>query len=150
MHLSPEPVTRRDPLVSACPPLTRPPPVSGQLHCFEYWRDTKQLRPEAIAVVIHARYYDPEDAAQRRLEGLGVLSWAPAGNDDDLFLLQLALDADAWLISNDQYENHRDVSARLKNRRIPYMWAGFGAKTVFTPSADKCAAFERSRATRSN
>ena len=101
-------------------------------------------------MVIHARYYDPEDAAQRRLEGLGVLSWAPAGNDDDLFLLQLALDADAWLISNDQYENHRDVSARLKNRRIPYMWAGFGAKTVFTPSADKCAAFERSRATRSN
>ena len=82
---------------------------------------------------------------------MGVLNWAPEGHDDDLFMLQLAADADAWLVSNDTYSNHSSVRASLRNRLIPYMWAGFGKdKTAFTPKADKCAAFERSRAHRSN
>ena len=60
----------------------------GMLHCVEYWRG-KGVRPEAIAVVLHSRYYAPDDAAQRRLEALGVLNWSPIGHDDDLFLLQV-------------------------------------------------------------
>ena len=80
-----------------------------------------------------------------------VLNRSPEGHDDDLFMLQLAADADAWLVSNDTYSNHSGVRARLRNRLIPYMWAGFGKeKTAFTPKADKWAAFEQDRARRSN
>ena len=82
---------------------------------------------------------------------MGVLNWSPEGHDDDLFMLQLAADAEAWLVSNDTYSNHSSVRASLRNRLIPYMWAGFGKdKTAFTPKADKWAAFEQSRAHRSN
>ena len=42
---------------------------------------------------------------------MGVLNWSPEGHDDDLFMLQLAADADAWVVSNDTYSNHRSVSA---------------------------------------
>ena len=147
------------------------------------------MRPEAIAVVLHSKYYYaaphdeaahaahqtpnskpdrapdlgpspslnptpfpyPEQEALGWLEAMGVLNWSPEGHDDDLFMLQLAADADAWLVSNDTYSNHSSVRARLRNRLIPYMWAGFGKdKTAFTPKADKWAAFEESRAHRSN
>ena len=127
--------------------------ADGMLHCVEYWR-AKGVRPEAIAVVLHSRYYyvaQTDEAALRRLEAMGVLNWSPQGHDDDLFMLQLAADADAWVVSNDAYANHRSVSAGLRRRLIPYMWAGFGTpKSTFTPKADKCSAFERSRVQRSN
>jgi len=127
--------------------------AQGVLHCVEYWRG-KGVRPEAIAVVLHSKYYyaaPHDEEALGRLEAMGVLNWSPEGHDDDLFMLQLAADADAWLVSNDTYSNHSSVRARLRNRLIPYMWAGFGKdKTAFTPKADKWAAFEQDRAHRSN
>ena len=104
--------------------------------CVEYWSE-RTARRGAIAVVLHARYYDDADADLGRLEALGVLCWAPAGHDDDLFMLQLAADSSAWLVSNDKYDNHRSVMASgLKQRLVPYMWAGYGnPKDVFTPKA---------------
>ena len=122
--------------------------AEGMLHCVEYWR-AKGVRPEAIAVVLHSRYYyaaphdeaalrhpnpnpnpspypnlnpvpdpnpdtNPNQAALRRLEAMGVLNWSPEGHDDDLFMLQLAADADAWVVSNDTYANHRHLHTGLR------------------------------------
>ena len=104
--------------------------------CVDYWSERTQRRG-AVAVVLHARYYSADDADLDALEARGVLCWAPAGHDDDLFMLQLAADSGAWLVSEDRYRNHRDVMASgLTQRLIPYMWAGYGSpKEVFTPKA---------------
>ena len=45
---------------------------------------------------------------------MGVLNWSPEGHDDDLFMLQLAADADAWVVSNDTYANHRHLHTGLR------------------------------------
>ena len=88
------------------------------------------------AVVLHSRYWS-DAPALAALEVLGVLNWSPEGHDDDLFMLQLAADSGAFLVSNDAYANHRGVmGSGLKQRLIPYMWAGFGSpKDGFSPKA---------------
>ena len=129
----PWPLFQRLPTLPLCYAPFDPP---GIRLCVEYWGQ-RTPRRGAVAVVLHERYYSSSDAELGRLEALGVLCWAPAGHDDDLFMLQLAADSDAWLVSEDKYRNHRGVMASgLTHRLVPYMWAGYGSpKDVFTPKA---------------
>lgn len=104
----------------------------------------RRLLPlSAIAVTLNESRYDPDDPALQRLEAAGVLSWTPLGKDDDVFLLQSAADHDAWVVTNDQWKDHRasrHATQEVRKRVLHYSFVG-GA---FTPASDDLAQFDAS------
>ena len=77
---------------------------------------------DPIIVVDASLYHSVDDPAQ--LEALlddHRVHQAPAGTDADVFVLAIAAEQDAVVVSNDQFETHRDEHPWIDERRLPFM-----------------------------
>jgi hypothetical protein len=77
---------------------------------------------EAIILVDASLKYDIDDQAQ--LESLiraQQVRQVPAGTDADFFILQLAEQLDARIVTNDRYKDYAERYPWIEERRLPYM-----------------------------
>lgn len=77
---------------------------------------------QPVILVDAALHHDIDDPAQ--LEGMldkQVVHQAPAGTDADYFVLAVADEHGAKVVSNDQFEPYRDSFGWIEERRVPFM-----------------------------
>ncbi len=75
-----------------------------------------------IIIVDASLYHDIDDPKQ--LDGLlenQVIHQAPSQTDADYFVLETADRYDAWILTNDNYEEYRDDYTWIEERRVPFM-----------------------------
>ena len=112
--------------------------AEGIRQCVLYF--ARRMPREAIAVTLNEGRWDPHDAALCSLSD-GVLAWTPPGKDDDVFLLQSALDHGAWVVTNDRWKDHRasrHATDAIRRRVLRYAWVG----GTFAPASDDLARFD--------
>ena len=97
------------------------------------------LPSSAISVTLNSSRWDDSDAELMRLHEMGVLAWTPLGKDDDLFTIQTASDQEAWIVTNDRFEQHRRHTSQVRSRLIGFYFA----HDVFSPNPDEAGAFLR-------
>jgi hypothetical protein len=96
--------------------------------------DPKVSNLVAMRSVLTAKGYDPliiVDASlvyevddKEQLEALldeQVIRQAPADTDADYFVLAMANELDAKIVSNDRFEAYRDQYGDVDERRVPFM-----------------------------
>lgn len=77
---------------------------------------------DPIIIVDAGFRYDVDDPQQ--LEGLidkGKIQQAPAGTDADYFLIKLAQEHRAKIVTNDQYDDYIENYPWIEKRRVPLM-----------------------------
>lgn len=77
---------------------------------------------EAIIIIDASLKYDIDD--QEQLESLirsQQVRQVPAGTDADFFILQLAEQLGARIVTNDRYKDYSDRYPWISERRLPYM-----------------------------
>jgi hypothetical protein len=77
---------------------------------------------------------DPE-----KLESLldeQIVHQAPAGTDADYFILEMAKERDALIVSNDEYEQYRKKYPWIEERRLPLMIIN-GHVELYKPNLEK-------------
>jgi hypothetical protein len=77
---------------------------------------------EAIILVDASLKYDIDD--QTQLESLirtQQVRQVPAGTDADFFIIELAEQLDARIVTNDRYKDYADRHPWISERRLPYM-----------------------------
>ncbi|HWS54556.1 MAG TPA: hypothetical protein VN228_10530 [Pyrinomonadaceae bacterium] len=75
-----------------------------------------------IIIVDASLKYDIDD--QQQLEKLiqsQQVRQVPAGTDADFFILEIADQCGARIVTNDQYRNYKDRYPWIPERRLPYM-----------------------------
>jgi hypothetical protein len=85
-------------------------------------RALKQKGYEPIFTVDASLRHQMDDPDQ--LEALiddQVIRQAPAGTDADYFILEIAEQQDAYVVSNDEFERWRDQYPWIERRRVPLM-----------------------------
>jgi hypothetical protein len=85
-------------------------------------REIEERGIEAIILVDASLKYDIDD--QQQLETLirsQQVRQVPAGTDADFFIIQLADQLDARIVTNDRYKDYADRYAWIAERRVPYM-----------------------------
>lgn len=93
---------------------------------------------DPVIIVDASLHHEIDDPHQ--FEGLleaGKLRQAPAGTDADYFVIQVADEEDAVVVSNDRFEEYREKYPWIGGRRIPFMIVR-GDVYLYTPedSAD--------------
>jgi hypothetical protein len=82
----------------------------------------KSMGYEPLVIVDASLKHEIDDPYQ--LESLidsQVVRQAPAGTDADYFILEIAEEQDAYVVSNDVFDKYRDRHDWIENRRIPLM-----------------------------
>lgn len=77
---------------------------------------------EPIVIIDASLRYDVDDPDQ--LEALlddHACRQAPAGTDADYFILETADRLEAWVVSNDEFEDWLDDYPWIEERRVPFM-----------------------------
>jgi len=85
-------------------------------------RELEERGFEALILVDASLKYDIDD--QQQIETLirsQQIRQVPAGTDADYFILQVADQHDARIVTNDQYKDHLDRYPWIPARRLPYM-----------------------------
>ena len=85
-------------------------------------RELEERGCEALILVDASLKYDIDD--QQQLETLirsQQVRQVPAGTDADFFIIQLAEQLDARIVTNDRYKDYADRYAWIPERRLPYM-----------------------------
>ena len=78
------------------------------------------FEPILIADAALRHQIDDRDGYERLVES-GELQQAPAGTDADYFVLKLAKDLDALVVSNDRFRDGGKLAEEAKNRQIRFM-----------------------------
>lgn len=65
-----------------------------------------------------------------------IVHQAPSDTDADYFILEMANDMDAFVVSNDEFEQYRDKYPWIKERRVPLMIVN-GHVELYKPILDK-------------
>lgn len=74
-----------------------------------------------------------------RLESLldeQIVRQAPADSDADYFIIELAKEMDALVVSNDEFEQYREENPWIEERRVPLMIVN-GHVELYKPIIDK-------------
>jgi predicted nucleic acid-binding protein len=85
-------------------------------------RELEERGFEVIILVDASLKYDIDDQAQ--LESLIAsqqVRQVPAGTDADFFIIQLAEQLDARIVTNDRYKDYAERFPWIPERRLPYM-----------------------------
>ena len=85
-------------------------------------RELEERGQEAVIIVDASLKYDIDD--QEQLETLiqsQQVRQVPAGTDADFFILEIADQCGARIVTNDQYRNYKDRYPWIPERRLPYM-----------------------------
>jgi len=85
-------------------------------------RTLKQKGYEPILIVDASLRHQVDDPDQ--LEALideQVIRQAPAGTDADYFILEIAEQQGAYVVSNDEFERWQDQYPWIERRRVPFM-----------------------------
>ena len=85
-------------------------------------RELEERGFEAIILVDASLKYDIDD--QTQLESLIAsqqVRQVPAGTDADFFIIQLAEQLDARIVTNDRYRDYAERHPWISERRLPYM-----------------------------
>lgn len=94
------------------------PKVSNLVALYDELQDEGY---DPVIIVDASLVYEVDDRQQ--MEGLldkQKLRQAPAETDADYFVLRTAVDHDAQVVTNDQYEDYKD-DFDIEARRIPFM-----------------------------
>ena len=78
------------------------------------------FEPILIADAALRHQIDDRDGYERLVES-GELQQAPAGTDADYFVLKLAKDLDALVVSNDRFRDGGKLAEEAKSRQIRFM-----------------------------
>ena len=78
------------------------------------------FEPILIADAALRHQIDDKDGYERLVDD-GELQQAPAGTDADYFVLKLAKDLDAMVVSNDRFRDGGKLADAVKNRQIRFM-----------------------------
>ncbi|MBW3632196.1 MAG: hypothetical protein KY456_04120 [Chloroflexi bacterium] len=85
-------------------------------------RQLQDLGYDPIIVVDASLRHTIDDAEQyETLEDEGVIKQAPSGTEADYFVVRLAEDFEARIVSNDQFEPYLDRFPGIAERRVPLM-----------------------------
>jgi hypothetical protein len=85
-------------------------------------RQLQALGYDPVIVVDASLRHAIDDPGQyEQLVDAGVIEQAPAGTDADYFVVRLAQDFDAKIVSNDRYEDYREEFPGIGERRVPMM-----------------------------
>ena len=85
-------------------------------------RELEERGFEAVIIVDASLKYDIDD--QTQLESLirsQQVRQVPAGTDADFFIIQLADQLDARVVTNDRYKDYTQQYPWIPERRLPYM-----------------------------
>ena len=85
-------------------------------------RELEERGQEAVIIVDASLKYDIDD--QEQLEQLirsQQVHQVPAGTDADYFILEIADQHDARIVTNDRYRDYQDRYSWIEARRLPYM-----------------------------
>jgi predicted nucleic acid-binding protein len=85
-------------------------------------RELEEKGFDPIIIIDASLKYEIDD--QQQLETLiesQAVRQVPAGTDADYFILQVADQHDARIVTNDQYKDYRDQYPWIPERRLPYM-----------------------------
>jgi predicted nucleic acid-binding protein len=85
-------------------------------------RELEERGFEVIILVDASLKYDIDD--QTQLESLIAsqqVRQVPAGTDADFFIIQLAEQLDARIVTNDRYKDYAERYPWIPERRLPYM-----------------------------
>ena len=85
-------------------------------------RELEERGQEAVIIVDASLKYDIDD--QEQLEKLiksQQVRQVPAGTDADYFIIHLAHELDALIVTNDRYKDYLDQYPWITERRLPYM-----------------------------
>jgi hypothetical protein len=85
-------------------------------------RELEERGFEALILVDASLKYDIDD--QQQLETLIAsqqVRQVPAGTDADFFIIQLAEQLDARIVTNDRYKDYAERFPWIPERRLPYM-----------------------------
>jgi predicted nucleic acid-binding protein len=85
-------------------------------------RELEERGFEVLILVDASLKYDIDD--QTQLESLIAsqqVRQVPAGTDADFFIIQLAEQLDARIVTNDRYKDYADRFPWIPERRLPYM-----------------------------
>lgn len=77
---------------------------------------------DPVVVIDASLKYDIDDPAQ--LESLiesQAVRQVPAGTDADFFILEIAEQHEARVVTNDRYRDYQDQHPWINERRVPYM-----------------------------
>ena len=78
------------------------------------------FEPILIADAALRHQIDDKDAYERMIDS-GELQQAPAGTDADYFVLKLAKDLDAMVVSNDRFRDGGKLADEARRRQIRFM-----------------------------
>ena len=85
-------------------------------------RQLQDLGYDPVIVVDASLRHTIDDAEQyEALEDEGVIKQAPSGTEADYFVVRLAEDFEARIVSNDQFEPYLDRFPGIAERRVPLM-----------------------------
>lgn len=85
-------------------------------------RELEEKGFEAVILVDASLKYDIDD--QEQLENLirsQQVRQSPAGTDADYFIINLAHELDALIVTNDRYKDYAQQYPWVPERRLPYM-----------------------------
>ena len=85
-------------------------------------RELEERGFEAIILVDASLKYDIDDQTQlQSLIASQQVRQVPAGTDADFFIIQLAEQIDARIVTNDRYKDYAERFPWIQERRLPYM-----------------------------
>lgn len=77
---------------------------------------------DPIIIVDASLKHEVDDPDQLEvLIGNGTIKQAPAGTDADYFLIRMAEEHEALIVTNDRYQNYEDQYPWIKDRSLPLM-----------------------------
>ena len=85
-------------------------------------RELEERGLDPIIVVDASLKYDIDDQAQMEalIESQHIRQ-VPAGTDADFFILEIAHEPDARIVTNDRYRDYQSRYPWVEDRRLPYM-----------------------------
>ena len=92
---------------------------------------------KVIIIVDASLRYQIDDS--ERLESLldkQIVRQAPADSDADYFIIELAKEMDALVVSNDEFEQYREENPWIEERRVPLMIVN-GHVELYKPILEK-------------
>jgi len=85
-------------------------------------RELEERGFDPVVIVDASLKYDIDD--QQQIEALirsQQIRQVPAGTDADFFIIQLADQLDARIVTNDRYKDYAERYPWIQERRVPYM-----------------------------
>ncbi len=85
-------------------------------------RELEERGQEAVIIVDASLKYDIDDQTQMAalIESQHIRQ-VPAGTDADFFILEIADEHDARIVTNDRYRDYQSRYPWIESRRLPYM-----------------------------